>query len=95
MMLLTVQDGTGGAAAVNGLVVGGKTGTAENPHGKPHAWFMGFAQEGKQTLAIAVIVENGGSGGRCCRTDCATSISRCISLRRWSFNGEPHTGSSL
>lgn len=63
MMLLTVQDGTGGAAAVSGLVVGGKTGTAENPHGKPHAWFMGFAQEGKRTVAIAVIVENGGSGG--------------------------------
>lgn len=63
MMLLTVQEGTGTAASVAGLTVGGKTGTAENPHGKPHAWFIGFAQEGKRQVAIAVIVENSGGGG--------------------------------
>ncbi|MEE1573462.1 MAG: penicillin-binding protein 2 [Candidatus Neomarinimicrobiota bacterium] len=41
----------------------GKTGTAQNPRGEAHAWFIGFATKGSQTISISVIVENGGSGG--------------------------------
>ncbi|MBL7047688.1 MAG: penicillin-binding protein 2 [Candidatus Marinimicrobia bacterium] len=41
----------------------GKTGTAENPQGKPHAWFVGFANKGNQSVSIAVLIENGGHGG--------------------------------
>jgi penicillin-binding protein 2 len=55
--------GTGSAARVPGVVVAGKTGTAENPHGEDHAWFVGFAPFEKPTIAIAVMLENAGGGG--------------------------------
>jgi peptidoglycan glycosyltransferase len=63
MMVAVVREGTGQAAAVPNLVVAGKTGSAENPHGPAHAWFIGFAPVGETEVAIAVIVENGGAGG--------------------------------
>jgi penicillin-binding protein 2 len=54
--------GTGGAARIPGIVVAGKTGTAQNPHGKDHAWFIGFAPFDHPKIAVAVIVENVGFG---------------------------------
>jgi peptidoglycan glycosyltransferase len=63
MMVAVVEEGTGSAAAISGVSVAGKTGTAENPHGAPHAWFIGFAPASNPEVAIAVVVENGGSGG--------------------------------
>ncbi len=62
-MLLAVENGTGGRARVPGIRVAGKTGTAQNPHGKDHAWFICFAPFEKPTVAIAVLVENAGFGG--------------------------------
>jgi penicillin-binding protein 2 len=41
----------------------GKTSTAENPHGEPHAWFIGFFDFQDTTYSIVVMVENGGGGG--------------------------------
>jgi penicillin-binding protein 2 len=55
--------GTGSAARIPGIVVAGKTGTAQNPHGKDHAWFIGFAPFDHPKIAVAVIVENAGFGG--------------------------------
>jgi penicillin-binding protein 2 len=55
--------GTGRAAKVPGIEVAGKTGTAQNPHGKSHAWFMGFAPYDNPKIAICVMVENVGYGG--------------------------------
>jgi penicillin-binding protein 2 len=55
--------GTGSAAKIPGVVVAGKTGTAQNPHGKDHAWFIGFAPFDHPKVAVAVIVENAGFGG--------------------------------
>ena len=55
--------GTGWRAKVKGLPIAGKTGTAENPHGEPHAWFMGFGPVEKPKIAFAIVVENGGFGG--------------------------------
>jgi peptidoglycan glycosyltransferase len=62
-MVQVVQRGTGTAAQIPGVTVAGKTGTAENPHGKTHAWFIAFAPAERPTVALAVIVENGGVGG--------------------------------
>lgn len=64
MMVETVASGTGRAAALTGFEVGGKTGTAEVGAGRtPHAWFLGFAPADKPRVAVAVVVENGGTGG--------------------------------
>jgi penicillin-binding protein 2 len=43
--------------------VAGKTGTAENPHGDDHAWFVAYAPAEEPVVAVAVIVENSGHGG--------------------------------
>jgi peptidoglycan glycosyltransferase len=62
MMIALVKSGS--AAAVPGLTIGGKTGTAEVSSGLgPHAWFIGFAEAEGRTVAIAVVVEHGGQGG--------------------------------
>jgi len=63
MMVGVVEEGTGSATQIRGIKVAGKTGTAENPHGASHAWFIGFAPADNPQIAIAVIIENGGSGG--------------------------------
>lgn len=61
--VVNTSKGTGRAARIRDIEVCGKTGTAENPHGDPHAWFIGFAPRDNPKIAIAVVVENGGSGG--------------------------------
>jgi len=58
------KEGTGKAAQIPGITVAGKTGTAENPHGDPHAWFVGFAPAENPQIVVSVIVENGGEGGK-------------------------------
>lgn len=59
-----VSAGTGWRAQLPGVKVAGKTGSAENPHGSPHAWFMGFAPADEPRVAVAVVVENAGLGGQ-------------------------------
>jgi len=58
-----VSEGTGTAARVPGVRVGGKTGTSQNPHGEDHALFVCVAPLDDPTIAIAVVVENAGHGG--------------------------------
>ncbi len=65
MMLHAVEIGVASGAYVDGLAVGGKTGTAEVANKDPHAWFMGFAgtfADPAPRYAVAVVLENGGSG---------------------------------
>ncbi|MEI6626308.1 MAG: penicillin-binding transpeptidase domain-containing protein [Thermoleophilia bacterium] len=65
LMKQVVDEGTGGAAAVAGLDVAGKTGTAETGRaGKNDAWFIGFAPAEASRYAFAVLVEDvAGTGG--------------------------------
>ncbi len=55
--------GTGIEAGMGEVVAGGKTGTAENPYGKPHASFVGFAPADDPEILVYVLVENAGHGG--------------------------------
>ncbi|MGB3185886.1 MAG: penicillin-binding protein 2 [Ornithinimicrobium sp.] len=62
MMVQVVESGSGTAAAIPGVSVAGKTGTAEfGTQGAAHAWFTGFAPADDPQIAMAVIVE-GASG---------------------------------
>jgi peptidoglycan glycosyltransferase len=62
MMVAVVERGTGTSAALPGVSVAGKTGTATNPHGPAHSWFVCFAPAAAPRVAVAVIVENAGYG---------------------------------
>lgn len=55
--------GTGGLARIQDIMVGGKTGTAQNPHGREHAWFVGFAPADHPQIVVAVLIEQAGHGG--------------------------------
>jgi peptidoglycan glycosyltransferase len=63
LMERVVTSGTGRQAAVPGIRVAGKTGTASGPGGQPHAWFIGFAPVENPAIAVAVLVEAGGEAG--------------------------------
>jgi len=57
-----VDHGTSTSARLKDIVVCGKTGTAQNPHGKDHSVFVAFAPRENPKIAVAVLVENGGWG---------------------------------
>lgn len=68
MMQYVVEKGTGKSAAVRGIEIAGKTGTAENERSikqknKEHAWFICFAPADDPQVAIAVVLEYSGSTG--------------------------------
>jgi peptidoglycan glycosyltransferase len=61
MMTAVVNGGTGVNAALPGIQVAGKTGTAQNAVGQaPHSWFVGFAPADNPEVAVCVFVENSG-----------------------------------
>ncbi len=63
MMVLSVDTAYAQPARIPGVHVGGKTGTAEVGGGQtPHSWFVGYAPAERPGVAVAVILENKGSG---------------------------------
>jgi len=56
------EKGTATNAKLNDIIICGKTGTAQNPHGEDHSIFIAFAPKENPKIAIAVYVENGGWG---------------------------------
>ena len=65
-MLVGAVEGPGAfafAAKIPGVHVAGKTGSAENPSGPPHGWFVGFSPADAPTVAVAVLIENSPRGG--------------------------------
>ena len=70
--------GTAGRALINDIVICGKTGTAENPHGEDHSVFMAFAPKDDPKIAIAVYVENAGWGGRAAASTASLMIEKYL-----------------
>ena len=79
-LVVNGANGTGQAAWIPGVQVAGKTGTAENPHGDAHAWFIGFAPVKQPEIAFCVFVENGGAGSAA-----AAPIAQIL-LKQYFFN---------
>ena len=82
MMVSVVDQGTGSNAKIPGVVVGGKTGTAQTSPGKPpHAWFVGVAPAdvpGQAQVAVAVVLQNGGGAAEVSGTKLAAPIAKAV-----------------
>jgi len=63
MFLVVNGNGTATHIRMSDIQISGKTGTAQNPHGKDHALFVCYAPSDNPQIAIAVVVENIGFGG--------------------------------
>ena len=61
---LVVEGGSGTARRLknNRYTICGKTGTAQNPHGNDHSWFVGFAPIDNPEICVCAVVENAGHG---------------------------------
>ncbi|MEA4848440.1 MAG: penicillin-binding transpeptidase domain-containing protein [Clostridiaceae bacterium] len=82
MMVEVVKSGTGTRAKVSKVTVAGKTGTAEVSGGlKSHAWFVGFAPADSPEVAIAVLIENGGSGGSTAAPIASKILKKALSIK--------------
>lgn len=85
--MIGVTEEVGGTARVvqiPGVTIAGKTGTAQNPHGNDHAWFVCFAPVERPEIAIAIIVENAGHGG-----SVAAPLAKIILNHYFNLSGKP------
>ena len=98
-MLSVVEHGTGTRAKVAGLLIAGKTGTAQvvkKGEGKgqvglkDHGWFASFAPVDNPQLAVVVLVENGGFGGQV-----AAPIAKAVYEAAFDVGGVSHTDSEV
>jgi len=63
-MKKVIEEGTGWNARIEGVTLAGKTGTAQNPQGENHAWFVGFAPFQNPEICVTVFIEHGGDGSQ-------------------------------
>ncbi len=79
MMEFTVDQGTATNAAIPGVRVGGKTGTAQSgTNAKAHAWFVGVAPVDDPQVAVAVVLQNGGGAAEISGNALAAPIARDV-----------------
>lgn len=84
MLKVTSPGGTGAGYFTNfPIAVGGKTGTAQNPHGADHGWFVGFAPYDNPQIVIVIIVEQGGHGG-----SAAAPVARAIFAKYFGIDNK-------
>lgn len=95
MMIAVVTSGTGRSAAIPGIQVAGKTGTAQPGDGKQdHAWFTAFAPADDPKVAVAVIVENAGGGGSQAAPIAKSIIQAVLNQGDTNTNGSGSSSSS-
>ncbi|MFI5236454.1 MAG: penicillin-binding protein 2 [Ignavibacteriales bacterium] len=87
MFLVVNGHGTATHIKLPDIEIAGKTGTAQNPHGEDHAWFIGFAPYDDPKIAVAILVENVGFGG----THAAPIAKKIIQTYLNSFKGQGKT----
>lgn len=63
-MAMAATGGTARGASIDSVVICGKTGTAQNPHGDDHSIFMAFAPKDDPKIVIGIYIENGGFGAQ-------------------------------
>lgn len=80
LMEAVVDHGTGTSAAISGYTVGGKTGTAQTGKEEDDAWFTGYVYDDDHPYAIAVVIEQGGSGGKTAAPIAQKVLKKAISL---------------
>lgn len=83
-----LPNGTARRAKIDSVEVCGKTGTSQNPHGKDHAVFIGFAPKDNPKIAISVFLENSGFGGTWAAPTASLIIEKYLTgkvsaSRRW------------
>ena len=83
-----LPNGTARRAKIDSVEVCGKTGTSQNPHGKDHAVFIGFAPKDNPKIAISVFLENSGFGGTWAAPTASLLIEKYLTgkisaSRRW------------
>ncbi|MBQ3575531.1 MAG: peptidoglycan glycosyltransferase, partial [Clostridia bacterium] len=80
-MYETVKSGTAGKAAISGLTVCGKTGSAETSNDKEkatNAWYTGFIYDDSHPYAISVVIEEGGAGGNMAAELASASLRKAV-----------------
>jgi len=82
--------GTAARAAMEGITLAGKTGTAQNPQGEDHSVFIAFAPKENPKIAIAVYVENAGWGGRAAASTASLMIEKYIKREVTRFDLEDY-----
>ena len=77
-----ILKGTGWRANSKELSIAGKTGTAQNPQGETHAWFVGFAPYENPEVCITVFIENGGEGGEIAAPIARAMLEKYFNLQK-------------
>lgn len=75
------QGATARGARLDSIIICGKTGTAQNPHGKDHSIFVAFAPKDNPQIAIAVYVENAGFGSTFAAPIASLMTEKCLTGR--------------
>lgn len=81
-----LPGGTAHRAKMDSIVLCGKTGTSQNPHGKDHAVFIGFAPKDNPKIAVSVFLENSGFGGTWAAPTASLIVEKYLKgkiSRRW------------
>lgn len=89
LLRAVITDGTGTTAAVEGLEVFGKTGTAQTTDGVEHAWFIGV----HDGVGFAIVVEGGGSGSQVAGPIAGRFVQELAELRRAAAEDDGTEGS--
>ncbi|NLO96766.1 MAG: penicillin-binding protein 2 [Peptococcaceae bacterium] len=81
-MILAVNEGTAAPGAIPGVQIAAKTGSAEPGGDKDtHAWYIAFAPADNPIIALAVLVENGGTGGGAAAPIAKAVIEKALELK--------------